>query len=240
MTPYDRKKCTFSSAFLELRRLISGLQFAQTYSMETRPIFYLVLLGILSSCVTLEDERSFVDDHNHADSIGQIAPETLEPYRENGPYAHVLVECIYPKKLGQNCPLDKLPLLYHDTPHPTVDDILDRLVISKRHPWLATNFRFFLESAPEGMLDLFSSVTAIVIADKISRSIVHSYTGAMYLAPFKNLWLSVAERESLTPEIYVDKDYGLLFDSTWWYHIDGESWLKKHQETNLERQRDQL
>ena len=192
----------------------------------------LLAINAFGACTTLEDQKSSLGSHHNADTVWQIDSAELVPYNLQGRYSDILVKCIYPQEAGKNCSFDRLPLLHHDNPTPGVEDIMDRLVISYDHPWIADNFRMFLEEQPDYFLELFSSVTAVVIADKIQPSYYHSQTGAIHIDPRAYLWLSTMEKESLTHRVDDRVAYGseLKFEHTSEYEIDGVFWLEDDEE----------
>ena len=192
----------------------------------------LFALNIFGACTTLEDQKSTLVSPHNADFVWEIDTNELIPYNAQGRYADRLVHCIYPKETGRNCSFNNMPLLHHNNPNPEVEDIMNRLVISKNHPWIADNFRMFLEAQPDYILELFSSVTAVVIADKIRPSYHDSRTGAIYINPRKFIWLSTEQKDSLTHRLdhraANGKDLNFAYKRD--YEINEAYWLKEDED----------
>jgi hypothetical protein len=91
-----------------------------------------------------------------------------------------------------------LPLIGREHAEPTVDDIMQRVVVS--HPWMGERFRDMLQwYLPADIRQLLKSVTAIVIDDDVIPSYYWSLTGAIYIDP-EYLWLSLAEKDTISEE----------------------------------------
>jgi len=129
---------------------------------------------------------------------------TLGPFRYSAtlanpasPYADVLGRCVYRSTLpvDEICPLTRLPLIAQVTPAPTVDDVMDRVLVTDA--WMATRLREVLENLPPETMDLFGSLTAIVIARDIRPAFFTCYTGALYLDA-DYLWVTAEERATVS------------------------------------------
>ncbi len=143
------------------------------------------------------------------------------PAVADGPYVSVLKKCATATRSNESCSLDTLPPLGMDTIAPTVDDIMQRALVS--HPWMATRLRELLEALPEDIHLLARGVTAIVIDGNIRPSYYTSLTGAIYLDP-ESLWLSADEQAVINPA--PDYRHGfsapMAFRSLWRYVAGGE------------------
>lgn len=132
------------------------------------------------------------------DSQGpQVDPgdfDDLRPYKTNSPYADVIVECAIAESVSESCDLATLPLIGMKNENPSIDDILDRLVIS--HIWMGTRFEELLHILPEEMLPIFRAVTAVVIDDDIRPAYYTTATGAIYLDP-AYMWLMASEASTI-------------------------------------------
>ena len=132
-----------------------------------------------------------------------IAPsKELKLARVNSPYAANLIPCVQALERGNACSLNQLNFIYNDNPNPTIDDIMNRLVVSD--DWMAKRFQEMLthSNMPKTMLPLFQSVRAIVISAEIRPAFFSPYSGAIYLDP-NYLWLTNAEKDTINK----DDDY---------------------------------
>lgn len=115
-------------------------------------------------------------------------------WNKSGPHADILYDCALRIYEDSACTLQRLPLLGMEHPNPSVDDILDRLLVSD--DWMGARFAELLEMYPSSLLTLFSGLTAIVIDDDIRPAFYSSKTGAIYLDP-NYLWKTVAEKQTI-------------------------------------------
>jgi len=146
-------------------------------------------------------------------------------YNVNSPYKHSLVDCVYSNEITVSniCTLNKLPLIAHDTLSPTVDDIMDRVVVS--HQWMGDRFKEFLEiyDIHDDLKNMLRATTAVVISYDIRPSFYWAATGAIYLDA-NNFWLSVDERDTLNeaPDYRAGFGNELQFDIPWRYVRDND------------------
>lgn len=129
----------------------------------------------------------------------------LYPYRPDSPYASVLRVCASVEDYNLACTLDTLPFIAQATPDFDRDDILNRLLVT--HAWMGDRFEALLTDAPELMIPLFGSVTAISIGSTIRPSNYWIGTGAIQLDP-EGLWLSVLEKANVSIEEDYRSDFG--------------------------------
>lgn len=160
----------------------------------------------------------------------------VHAYRADGPYASLLVRCVYDTNQRWDgtglspCTLAELPLLAQDTSsgQPTVEQVMNRVVVS--HDWLGRNFETFLRTQdPQGDLRrMLSSVTAIVISTGIRPSFYWAGTGAIYLDG-DNFWLTPEERDTVNeaPDYRSDFDNGLAYSDVWRY-VEGNQSIFAH------------
>ncbi len=141
---------------------------------------------------------------------------SVKPYIENGPYAESLVDCVYSNHLSSSCRLSTLPLIAQDTLSPTIDDIMNRVVVS--HPWMGDRFKAFLEQhdGHNDFKNLLRATTAIVISYDIRPAFYWAATGAIYLDP-DYLWLTPAERDTINEAPDYRSGFGseLQFEMLW-------------------------
>jgi len=116
-------------------------------------------------------------------------------FKTNALYSNVIADCIRANSVNNFCSLETLPIIGLETNAPTIEDIMDRVVVS--HDWMGQRFEQILGTLPPEMLTLFQAVTAIVIDSDIRPSRYLPGTGAIYLAPYY-LWLSVDEKRTVS------------------------------------------
>jgi hypothetical protein len=145
------------------------------------------------------------------------------PYDNTGPYAQDIVNCVYSNQLTSSCPLEKLPLIAHQSLTPTVEDIMSRVVVS--HRWMGDRFRDFLlhNDNNNDFKNLLRATTAIVISYDVRPSFYWAATGAIYLDP-KNFWLSPDERDTINESADYRASFGreLQFTMPWRYIKDND------------------
>lgn len=147
------------------------------------------------------------------------------PWLEDGPLAALLARCIYNPALqrsGSNlCTLGELPLLGQVSGTPSVEQIMQRVLVS--HDWQAEVFEHFLrEQDPSGDLRrMLAATTAIVIGGRVRPAFYWSATGAIYLDA-AYLWLTPEQRDTLSEAPDPRSAYGqdLRYSSPWRYVKD--------------------
>ncbi len=144
-----------------------------------------------------------------------------KPYMDSAPYADVLVGCVAISEGSDSCSLAKLPVIGQLHLNPTVDDIMNRVVVS--HDWMGMRMRNLLEQMPSDVLLLLRSTTAIVIDDDIRPAYFWSASGAIYIDP-AFLWLTNAEKATINPKQDFRSNFGndLQFKRRWRYVINNE------------------
>ncbi len=125
------------------------------------------------------------------DTAEYVGLDHAEPFYLDAEYASVLVPCVTITQASDSCALGTLPFLVSHTNHPSIEDVMSRVVVS--HRWMGERFFEALHYLPADILQLFRSVTAIVIADDIRPSYFSTSTGAIYLDP-QLLWQTVEEK----------------------------------------------
>lgn len=151
-------------------------------------------------------------------SSGFVPPDLSDTYAYtlSGTYSSELKNCSIAETEEEVCTLETLPLIGHEFPNPTIDDVMTRVVVS--HDWMGSRFRETLAVLPADILTLLKGVTAIVIDNNIRPSYYFSGTGAIYLDP-ENLWLDNAEKATIakTEDFRSDYGYALSFMNFWRY-----------------------
>ena len=151
----------------------------------------------------------------------QLNPDfsDLQPYIANGPYASALKTCVSIVNESDSCSLNTLPPIGLNNTIPTIDDILNHVVVS--HPWMGDRMRDLLEQMPADMLLLLRANTAIVIDADIRPAYFWSATGAIYIDP-AFLWTTNEEKATIDQTEDFRSSFGneLLFKPLWRYIID--------------------
>ncbi|MGB0936615.1 MAG: hypothetical protein ACPGTQ_04105 [Colwellia sp.] len=145
------------------------------------------------------------------------------PYSSSSPYAEDLVNCVYSNELNSSCRFSTLPLIAQEDSviaavTPSVDDIMDRVVVS--HEWMGKRFKDFLtnQDPHNDFKNLLRATTAIVISYDVRPSFYWAVTGAIYLDP-NNFWLTPQERDTINqaPDYRASFGNELQFKMPWRY-----------------------
>lgn len=168
-----------------------------------------------------DSSRAVVDmslggEKAHAAMVGMRG---VQPYHANGPHARHLRECALADNEGDVCAFSQLPFVAMEHAYPSVDDIMDRVLVS--HQWMGERFEQLLHTLPADVRVLMGSVTAIVIADDIRPSYYWSLTGAIYLDGY-HLWLTPEERStfsSLRISAIPNEKHSALPFHAWWRYV---------------------
>lgn len=148
----------------------------------------LVLVGCAKSTSIPSDhgEQSALANKTFFEEVGAVTP--LNP--EN-PYAAKMKECIYADTGEKSCTIKSFPLIGLSQKAPIqVKDILDRTLVS--HDFLGEAFKQVLLRLNPETLQMFGSVSAIVISDKINPSFYYSTASTIYLSG-RYFWKNVEE-----------------------------------------------
>lgn len=137
-----------------------------------------------------------------------------QPAVTTSPHAAKLRDCVFSNTRSTSCTLGDLPLLGGETDAPTIDDVMDRVLVS--HPWMGVRFREVLEALPDDMRLMLRAVTAVVISSDVRPSFYWTRTGAIYLDP-ETLWLTPAEQAVIpdTPDFRSGFGSDLQFAIPW-------------------------
>ncbi|NRA41122.1 MAG: hypothetical protein HRU21_02305, partial [Pseudomonadales bacterium] len=131
------------------------------------------------------------------------------------------------------CSLEELNFIAADSNSPTVDEIMQRVVVSD--PWMADNFRAALQLMPDDMRNLFASVTGVKIDRDIRPAFFTTGTGGIYLDP-EYLWVTQEQRRSISDEPDFRAGFGsqLQFVSFARYVKDGQlAWRSGNTDRDL-------
>jgi hypothetical protein len=209
---------------------------APTVSRDTALVFRVTRSG--GGGTDSDDVMVLVENHPQAPPgadayvFSDLHVSRVYPYVAAGPYAGVMVGCVYNAQLqytgsGTNtCPLATLPFLHTTTAGnvPTVAQIMDRVLVS--HDWMGRAFEELL-AANQGNADLmrlFNGVTAVVIGAHVRPSFYYALTGAIYLDA-DNFWRSADERDVIdeAPDFRSSFDRDLQYSGLWRYTANNQS-----------------
>lgn len=146
-------------------------------------------------------------------------------YKSNSPYASILKGCIYNNTMTSNdtCQFSLLPLVAQDTLTPSVEDIMNRVIVS--HDWMGQRFEEFLTNHdPHGdFRNLLRATTGVVISSDVRPSFYWAATGAIYLDP-TYFWTTPEERDTINeaPDFRSSFGESLQFEMPWRYIKDND------------------
>lgn len=153
---------------------------------------------------------------------GNNAASRVYPYQANGPFAAALSRCVFTPNLQWSpnnlCTLGELPLLGQAGPTPTVEQVMQRVLVS--NDWMGEVFeRFLREQDTSGDLRrMLAATTAVVIGGRIRPAFYWSTTGAIYLDA-SYLWLTPEQRDTVSeaPDPRSANGPLLRYSSPWRY-----------------------
>jgi len=176
------------------------------------------------SFITVNDTQIIDDAYLPRNNI--ITSEDIYSFNPNSPYKNAIESCVYTNTLSATCTFGNLPLIGQVFSAPTIDDILDRTLVS--HEWMGQRFRQYLEQSVAGpdMLKLLRGVTAVVISYDVRPSFYWAATGAIYLDA-RNFWLTPQERDTLNEVPDFRSGFGgeLQFRVFWRYVKDNAPYM---------------
>ncbi len=204
--------------------------------MKTIPCLIWALFFLLAvSC------SSNNGDHGNSaptDSLGTDL-SNLFVYRVDSPFAGVLINCVSITDSSESCSINRLRPIGFEAfefgSDPT-ENIMNRVVVS--HQWMGDRFQNLLDHLPDDILQLFNSVTAIVIDDDIRPAFYSNHTGAIYIDP-AYLWLTNIEKSVINKKDDFRSDFGneLQFKRLWRYITnDNNAWVSYSLTGEEERQ----
>ncbi len=177
---------------------------------------------VMVNNTSFDDEALSVYDRD-ADNIPDTLTVRMLPANPDSPYRNVLQDCVYSNSRTESCAFRRLPLIGQETESPSVNDIMDRTLVS--HPWMADAFRDFLESSAAGddILNLLRANTAVVISYDIRPSYYTAATASIYLDA-RYFWRTPEERDTLdnAPDFRSSFGNALQYTTFWRYVKDGE------------------
>jgi len=138
--------------------------------------------------------------------------ESAFAYRSTSPYAGVLKKCVLVNTVAESCTLNELPAIGDGVTTPTVEQVMDRVLVT--HNWMGVRFEEVIRDAPDSLLTLFSSTTAILIGSKVRPSFYTRLNGAIQLDP-EYIWTTIDEKKSISREEDFRSDFGK--DLQFWF-----------------------
>lgn len=154
---------------------------------------------------------------------GNIVSENMFAFKPNSDYKDAIERCVYTNQINRSCDFAELPLIGMENMNPTVNDIMDRVLVS--HDWMGERFEEYLTNSVVGpdMLRLLRGVTAIVISYEVRPSFYWAVTGAIYLDA-DNFWVTPLERDTLNeiPDYRSGFGSDLSFIMPWRYVKDND------------------
>jgi hypothetical protein len=166
--------------------------------------------------ILVENTDVLVTDQN-APFTSRVAEVFL--YNPDSPAGQQLVDCVYSNNIRYNqCTFAQSPLIAQLTTTPTVDDIMDRVVVS--HQWMGDQFKKYLENYDpnDDFKNLLRATTAIVISYDVRPSFYSPTIAAIYLDP-SYLWETPEQRDTVNQAPDYRSSFGqeLQFEIPWRY-----------------------
>jgi len=196
----------------------------QIVQFETLVTFSDGSTAIDTSIVTINDTQIIDDAYFPNSNI--IATEELFSFNKDSAFKSALESCIYTNTLNRTCTFGTLPIIGQQWNNPTIDNILDRTLVS--HDWMGQRFKQYLFQSAAGpdMLKLLRGVTAVVISYDVRPSFYWAATGAIYLDA-NNFWVTPEERDTLNEVPDFRSGFGgdLGFRVLWRYVKDNAPYM---------------
>ncbi len=214
--------------FTELSTNGQGSVFFDAPVVDEDTVLKFSLTGEIDGVSHSDDIAILVEDSeisvplSNAPFTNRIAEVFL--YNANSPAGQRLVECVYSNSTEyDDCTFGESPLIAQVTTSPSVDDIMDRVVVS--HRWMGDQFKKFLETydTNDDFKNLLRATTAVVISYDIRPSFYSPTLGAIYLDP-DDLWETPAQRDTINqaPDYRAGFGAELQFEMPWRYVKDND------------------
>jgi hypothetical protein len=214
--------------FTELSTNGQGSVFFDAPVVDEDTILKFSLTGEIDGVTHADDIAILVEDSeisvplSNAPFTNRIADVFL--YNSNSPAGQRLVECVYSNSTEyDDCTFGESPLIAQVTTTPTVNDIMDRVVVS--HRWMGDQFKKFLETydTNDDFKNLLRATTAVVISYDVRPSFYSPTLGAIYLDP-DDLWETPAQRDTINqaPDYRAGFGAELQFEMPWRYVKDND------------------
>ncbi|GBL03003.1 hypothetical protein [Glaciecola sp. KUL10] len=168
-------------------------------------------------------DNTVINENGYFPDNQQVVSTDMFVFNDDSPFKNAVEDCVYNNVLDRTCTFETLPLIGQTTSTPTIEDILDRTLVS--HEWMGERFKQYLESSAAGpdMLNLLRGVTAVVISYDVRPSFYWVATGAIYLDA-DNFWVTPNERDTLNeaPDFRANFGNDLNFIIPWRYVKNNE------------------
>lgn len=141
------------------------------------------------------------------------------------PYRNKLSRCL---DIRNVCSLRDLSFIGMESTPPTIEEVMNRLVVS--HAWMGRRFeevlRFLSPDTQSVLLQLFQSVTAVVIGSEIRPSHYRRSNSVIYLDPLQ-LALTAEEASVVNQEPDYRTNFGadLMFAGVWRYATEDNEYF---------------
>lgn len=175
--------------------------------------------------VTARDTQGSIASVSFEFDMRDFQRSQLEPHNANSRWADDLASCAVANSPFEVCTFNRLPFIGSQSAPLDVRDIMARTVVS--HRWMGRRFRQVLKALPPELLQMFGTVTAVVISSDVRPSFYLPATGAIYLDP-QDLWLTTSERDSISTEPDYRGAYGSSLELLpYWLYLKGgtEAWI---------------
>ena len=214
--------------FTELSTNGQGSVFFDAPIVDEDAILKFSLTGEIEGVSYTDDIAILVEDSeisvplSNAPFTNRIADVFL--YNSTSPAGQRLVECVYSNSTEyDDCTFGESPLIAQVTTMPTVNDIMDRVIVS--HRWMGDQFKKFLETydTNDDFKNLLRATTAVVISYDVRPSFYSPTLGAIYLDP-DDLWETPAQRDTINqaPDYRAGFGAELQFEMPWRYVKDND------------------
>ena len=214
--------------FTELSTNGQGSVFFDAPVVDEDTILKFSLTGEIDGVSYTDDIAILVEDSeisvplSNAPFTNRIADVFL--YNSTSPAGQRLVECVYSNGTEyDDCTFGESPLIAQVTTTPTVNDIMDRVIVS--HRWMGDQFKKFLETydTNDDFKNLLRATTAVVISYDVRPSFYSPTLGAIYLDP-DDLWETPAQRDTINqaPDYRAGFGAELQFEMPWRYVKDND------------------
>jgi hypothetical protein len=163
----------------------------------------------------------YTDSVRDEDVRNVVMAARWRPARSGTQFKSALIHCATAVVIGDTCSAGTLPLVGMERSSPTVDDVMERVIVS--HNWMAVRFEEYLYEAPDDLLLLFRSMASIVIDADTNPSYYVSALGSIYLNG-DYFWRTAKEGKSITAEEDYRAEFAnsVVFGDFWRYVADNE------------------
>ena len=158
---------------------------------------FIIMLLCVSSISCQKKSNGSADNPTHScsdsDDFYELKP-ALKNYSEDNSWESTINHCLYHE---DGCTVGELPLIGWQKDVITKEDILARTVVDEK--WLYQRFKDLLDRYPDELIQMFGSVTAVVLSTQVKPSHYWSVHGAIVLDA-EYFWIHEEEEETLSEE----------------------------------------